>query len=44
VAVMSLFVIKFGPLDASSGLDLIQLSLFYFYVFLHFFHYSLHHF
>ena len=34
---MSFFVINFGLFDTSNGPDLIQLSLFYFYVFLHFF-------
>jgi len=39
------FVITFGPLDASSSPDLIQLSLFYFFIYFStFFHYSLHHF
>jgi len=37
VAMMNLFVINFGPLDASSGPDLIQMSLFYFNLFFHFF-------
>jgi len=44
VAVMSLLVIKFGPFDASSGPDLIQLSQLCFYLFFHHFYYILHHF
>jgi len=44
VAAMSLFVINYGLFDTSNGPDLIQLSLFYFYVFLHHFYYFLHHF
>jgi len=41
---MILFVINFGLFDTSNGPDLIQLSLFNFYIFLQYFHHFLQHF